>query len=86
MTPTAFGRKAMGDGRLVARLRNGRQVRATTLARVRQFLSDHASAASEGAASAATPIDRPAEAAMAPVVIGAGLVFYLVAGRPARDP
>ena len=23
MAPTAFGRKAMGDGRLVARLRNG---------------------------------------------------------------
>ena len=31
-------------------------------------------------------IDRPAEAAMAPVVIGAGLVFYLVAGRRARAP
>ena len=63
MAPTAFGRKAMGDGRLVARLRNGRQVRAATLARVRQFLADHASAASEGAASAAGSTEPPAKAA-----------------------
>ncbi|MDE0202296.1 MAG: hypothetical protein OXK73_07670 [Rhodospirillaceae bacterium] len=27
MAPTAFGRKAMGDGRFVGRLRDGRRVR-----------------------------------------------------------
>ena len=63
MAPAAFGRKAMGDGRLVDRLRNGRRVRAATLARVRRFLADRASAESEGAAPAAGSTGRQAEAA-----------------------
>jgi len=41
MAPTTFGRKALGDGRLVGRLRSGRQVRAATVAKVRAFLASH---------------------------------------------
>ena len=53
MAPTTFGRKALGDGRFVGRLRDGRKVRETTLARARQFLADHeAVAASEGTGAA----------------------------------
>ncbi|MDE0050335.1 MAG: hypothetical protein OXO52_11155 [Rhodospirillales bacterium] len=53
MAPSTFGRKAMGDGRFVGRLRDGRKLRAATLARARQFLADHGSPApgkSDGAA------------------------------------
>ncbi len=46
MAPTTFGRRALGDGRFVDRLRDGRQVRATTLDRVRRFLVENAPAAS----------------------------------------
>ena len=57
MAETAFGRKALGDGRFVGSLRNGRQVRAATLERVRGFIAgDAPAAASQGAASTpATP-------------------------------
>ena len=46
MAPTTFGRKALGDGRFVDRLRDGRQVRAATLDRVRRFLVENALATS----------------------------------------
>jgi hypothetical protein len=36
--PTTFGRKAMGDPRFVFDLRNGRDPRPSTVARVRAFL------------------------------------------------
>ncbi len=36
--PTRFGREAMGDPRFVFDLRNGREPRAGTIARVRAFL------------------------------------------------
>ena len=55
MTPSAFGRKAMGDGRFVGRLRDGRQMRAATLARARQFLGDHAPKGGGAAAAAGRP-------------------------------
>ena len=58
MAPTTFGRKALGDGRFTGRLRDGRQVRAATLARVRQFLADHDPAASARTAPRREP--RPA--------------------------
>ena len=48
MAPTTFGRKALGDGRFVARLRAGGRVRATTLDKVRRFLADHAPDGSAG--------------------------------------
>ena len=41
MAPTTFGRKALGDGRFVGRLRDGRRVREATIVRVRRFLADH---------------------------------------------
>ena len=55
MAPAAFGRKAMGDGRFVGRLRDGRQVRAATLAKARQFLADYAPNDGEAAAAAGRP-------------------------------
>ena len=42
MAPAAFGREAMGDGTFVERLREGRRMRAATLARARAFLDDRA--------------------------------------------
>jgi hypothetical protein len=35
---TTFGRRAVGDPRLVGDLRNGRTLRPRTIARVRQFM------------------------------------------------
>ena len=64
MAPTTFGRKALGDGRFTGRLRDGRQVRAATLARVRQFLADHDPAASaKDGTSAGASASRPAKPA-----------------------
>ena len=64
MAPTTFGRKALGDGRFIGRLRDGRQVRAATLARVRQFLADHDPAASaKDGTSAGASASRPAKPA-----------------------
>lgn len=37
-TPTRFGRDAIGDPRLVGDLRNGRELRPLTAARVRAFI------------------------------------------------
>ena len=45
MAASTFGRKALGDGRFVGRLRDGRQVRAATLARARKYLAEHDGAA-----------------------------------------
>lgn len=38
--PTRFGRQAMGDPRFVFDLRNGRDPRARTVARVRAYLEE----------------------------------------------
>ena len=38
MTPTRFGREAIGDPRLVTDLKNGRELRATTAARIHAWL------------------------------------------------
>ena len=38
MAPTRFGREAIGDPRLVADLRNGRELRETTAARIHAWL------------------------------------------------
>lgn len=39
MPPTKFGRLAVGDPRLVRDLRNGREPRARTVARIEAFLA-----------------------------------------------
>ena len=52
MAASAFGRAALNDGTFVGRLRDGRQVRAATLAKVRRFLDDHGTGAQSGAAAA----------------------------------
>ena len=38
MAPTRFGREAVGDPRLVTDLRNGRELRETTAARIAAWL------------------------------------------------
>lgn len=38
MAPTRFGREAVGDPRLISDLRNGRELRETTAARIRAWL------------------------------------------------
>lgn len=38
MTPTRFGRNALGDPKLVGQLRAGRELRPGTIARVRAYL------------------------------------------------
>jgi hypothetical protein len=38
--PTRFGREALGDPRFVFDLRNGREPRPATVARIRRFLED----------------------------------------------
>ncbi len=44
MPPTRFGRLAAGDPRLVADLRNGRELRARTAARLRAFMAEQEAA------------------------------------------
>jgi len=44
ITPTAFGRLAIGDPRLVPDLRNGRELRRLTRERVFRFITNFASA------------------------------------------
>ena len=62
MAETTFGRRAVNDGKLVARLRNGRSVSLDTAARVEAFIADHpANGAGNGApAPALTLSPRPA--------------------------
>jgi hypothetical protein len=38
MTPTRFGREAIGDPRLITDLQNGRELRETTAARIHAWL------------------------------------------------
>ena len=38
MAPTRFGREAVGDPRLISDLRNGRELRETTAARIHAWL------------------------------------------------
>ena len=38
MAPTRFGREAVGDPRLISDMRNGRELRATTVARIHAWL------------------------------------------------
>jgi hypothetical protein len=42
MPPTVFGRQAMGDPRFVGDLRNGREPREATVARVKAFMDTYA--------------------------------------------
>lgn len=41
MSPTRFGREAVGDPNLVTQLRDGRELREKTARRVRAYLSEH---------------------------------------------
>ena len=63
MATSTFGRKALGDGRFVGRLRDGRQVRAATLAKARQFLANHKSDGGKVGAAGAAASGGPAKPA-----------------------
>jgi len=41
MTPTRFGREAIGDPNLIAQLKSGRELRAATVQRVIDYLNDN---------------------------------------------
>lgn len=41
MTPTRFGREAVGDPNLIPQLRDGRELRAATAQRVVDYLDDN---------------------------------------------
>ena len=38
MTPTRFGREALGDPRLISDMKNGRELRDATIARIQAWL------------------------------------------------
>ena len=54
IAPTAFGRAAIGDGNLIANLRNGRSVTLKTAQRALSFMAEY---------KPASPADAPSEAA-----------------------
>ena len=41
MTPSRFGREAVGDPKFVGQLRDGREPRAATVCRVRKYIEAH---------------------------------------------
>lgn len=41
MTPTRFGREAIGDPNLIQQLRDGRELRTATAQRITDYLDDH---------------------------------------------
>jgi hypothetical protein len=43
MTPTRFGREAVGDPNLISQLRDGREPRAATARRILDYLNDNES-------------------------------------------
>ena len=48
MTPTRFGREAVGDAKFVLQLRGGREPRRKTVARVNAYLDRHESKGGSG--------------------------------------
>ncbi|HIV78237.1 MAG TPA: hypothetical protein H9899_12020 [Candidatus Sphingomonas excrementigallinarum] len=40
---TTFGRRSVGDANLIANLKDGRELRRATLARINQFMSEYSS-------------------------------------------
>jgi hypothetical protein len=62
MAETTFGKLAVNDGKLVSRLRNGRNVTVSTIERTRQFLREQRAVPSVTEA-AAPPSPAPKEAA-----------------------
>jgi hypothetical protein len=41
MSPTRFGREAVGDPNLISQLKDGRELRAATAQRIRDYLNDN---------------------------------------------
>src|SRR5215470_12999180 len=59
LAESTFGRRAVNDGKLTARLRNGGRITTDTLDRIRAFISTNRTTA----AARPTVIERPREAA-----------------------
>jgi hypothetical protein len=51
LPPTTFGRKAIGDANLVPNLKQGRELRRATEARVRRFMAEYSAPACDRAAA-----------------------------------
>jgi hypothetical protein len=41
MSPTRFGREAVGDPNLITQLKDGRELRSATVQRILDYLNDH---------------------------------------------
>src|SRR5262249_37540055 len=77
LAESTFGRRAVNDGKLTARLRNGGRITTETLDRIRGFMQTNRAAATERP----TIIERPRELRPAPPP---ALVPAVPAGEP--DP
>jgi hypothetical protein len=53
---TTFGRQAVNDGKFVGRLRDGKRVTTTTVARVRRYIAENSTGASAPAPAAPPPV------------------------------
>src|SRR2546427_10099236 len=58
MAESTFGRRAVNDGKFVARLRDGARVTPETLQRVNQFITRHGPSGAGGAPSESLPLIR----------------------------
>src|SRR5437667_12815618 len=68
LAESTFGRRAVNDGKLTSRLRNGGRITTDTLDRIRAFMSDNDAAA---APPRPTIIERPREPRPLPLAIQA---------------
>jgi hypothetical protein len=75
---STFGRLAVNDGKLAARLRDGRSVTTSTVDRLRQFMATYGR--EKNGERAAAPVARAAQAGPAPYIRGIG---HPAVGTPA---
>src|SRR3954468_20725250 len=73
LAESTFGRRAVNDGKLAQRLRNGGRITTETLDRIREFMGNNRSGAPRGAVieRVREPRPVPAASALAPAQPGA---------------
>lgn len=96
LAESTFGRRAVNDGKLANRLRNGGRITTDTLERIRAFMTDHRNGALRSAVIATALQPKRAEPPMlAPTPVlseartpsaPAAPVFDPLGARPSRDP